>query len=449
VPHFEKLAYDQAMALPTYAEAYEATHDENFARIAKAIISYVNTTMLDPKTHTFYSHQDADAYAGDDGSYYTWSEDEVRHLLKGRDLKIALMHFGFDNDPARAPDGRIVLRDAMSSDDVAHQLRISTGDATASIARASKAMLATRQKRRAPQVDTVVLTDRNALMASAYIVAAEAFGNEQLKRIALDDLDFLYTKALAADGSFYHVFDRGRAGVSGLAADQVYMMNALLDAYQASGDRKYLDRAATLGALILEGFRDPATGILKNRSPATAGSVFSRTGPQAQVFFDDPTPAIQAAAAEAFRVLAALTSDPADATKADELLRPSTTRIGATAGPNNGELGLVLEERSAGETVVAIAGPQNDPRAADLWHRALAAYRPGKVVIRLTSGDKSSPLPEAMKAMHEAAAHRDTPLAFVCAGTACAPPVSDVPSLAKTIRNFGVTGGKDGKMAAR
>ena len=94
----------------------------SFARIAKTIAGYVNGTLLDANSHTFYSHQDADAFAGDDGSYYTWTEDEVRHLLKERDLQIALLHFGFTNDPGRAPDGRIVLRDAMSADDIAHRL---------------------------------------------------------------------------------------------------------------------------------------------------------------------------------------------------------------------------------------------------------------------------------------------------------------------------------------
>jgi hypothetical protein len=449
VPHFEKMAYDQAMALKTYAEAYEATHDEDFARVARSIVGYVNSTMLDPKSHTFYSHQDADSFAGDDGSYYTWTEDDVRHLLKGRDLKIALMHFGFEDDPGRAPDGRIVLRDAMTPADIGGKLHISTAEAAASIGRASKQMLSAREKRRAPQVDNTVLIDRNALMASAYITASEALGDEQLKRIALDDIEFLYANGRAADGSFYHVLDSGKPSVPGLAADQVYMMNALLDAYQASGDRKYLDRAASLGALVFEGFRDPATGMLKGRAPATPGTVLTQAAPLAQVFYDDPTPAIQAAAAEAFQTLAALTSDQGSAAKAEQLLHPAVSRVGAMAGPNNGELGLAFEERAAGEAVVAIAGADKDSRAAELWRVALAAYRPGKVVIRLASAERTAQLPEAMKAMYQAAAHRDAPLAFVCAGTACAPPASSDDGLTKTIRDFNVNRASSGNLVTR
>jgi uncharacterized protein len=449
VPHFEKMAYDQAMALKTYAQAYQATGDADFARIAKSIVNHIDGTLLDAKSHTFYSHQDADAFAGDDGSYYTWTEAEVRSLLKGRDLEVALAHFGFTSNPGRAPDGRIVLRDAATPDDLARQLHITAPEARASIERVSKTMLAAREKRRAPLIDTTALIDRNALMASAYLTAAASLGDERLKHSALENLDYLYGHARAADGSFYHVLDQGKPSVPGLAADQVYMMNALLDAYQSSGDRKYLDRAASLGALVFEGFRDPATGMLKSRAPATPGTVLTEASPLAQVFYDDPTPAIQAAAAEAFQTLAALTSDPSDLAKADQLLRPATTRIGSFAGPNNGALGLALEQRANGEAVVAIAGRDSDSRTADLWRVALATYRPGKVVIRVASGDQAAKLPETLKAMYAAAAQSDAPLAFVCAGTACATPSSTANALAKTIRGFAVNRPSTGNVAIR
>ena len=449
VPHFEKMAYDQAMALKTYAQAYEVTRDEDFARVAKSIIGYLDASMLDPKSHTFYSHQDADSFAGDDGSYYTWTEDEVRHLLKGRDLRIALMHFGFTDDPGRAPDGRIVLRDAMSAEDLASKLRIPVPEARAAIEDVSKTMLAAREKRRAPQVDTTVLIDRNALMLSAYLSASAALGNEHLKQVALDNLEYLYANARAADGSFYHVLDRGKASVPGLAADQVYMMNALLDAYQASGDGKYLDRASTLSAIIFEGFRDSSTGLLKSRAPATPGTVLTQAAPLAQVFYDDPTPAIQAAAAQAFQTRASLTSDESYAVKSEQLLHPALSRIGPFAGASNGALGLALEERVNGEAMVEIAGPDHDSRTAELWRAALATYRPGKVVIRIASKDKAAQLPETMKAMYEAAAQRDAPLAFMCAGTACAAPAGSADALSKTIRDFAVNRASAGNLATR
>ena len=131
------------------------------------------------------------------------------------------------------------------------------------------------------------------------------------------------------------------------------------------------------------------------------------------------------------------------------MLRPASSRIGAFAGSNNGELGLALEARADGEAVVVIAGPDNDSRTAQLLQIALATYRPGKVVIRVASGDKTAQLPEVMKAMYGAAAHRDAPLAFVCAGTACATPAASADALSKAIRDFAVNRTSAGNLATR
>jgi len=188
------------------------------------------------------------------------------------------------------------------------------------------------------------------------------------------------------------------------------------------------------------------------RSGLAVGTLLARTG--AEVYASDAgtSPAIQAAAAKNFQTLAALTSDPRYGTQAEQLIRPASSRIGAFAGPNNGTLGVALEERADGEAVVAIAGvDKNSQSAVALMRIALATYRPGKVVIRLgtAAGADSAPIPEAMKAMYETAAHRDALLAFVCAATACARPSASADALAKTIRNFGVNRASSGNLAIR
>ena len=67
----------------------------------------------------------------------------------------------------------------------------------------------------------------------------------------------------------------------------------------------------------------------------------------------------------------------------------------------------------------------------------------------IAAGAASAPIPEAMKAMYETAPHRDAPLAFVCAATACARPSASADALAKTIRNFGVNRASSGNLAIR
>jgi uncharacterized protein len=440
VPHFEKLGYDNAMGLRAYCDAYEASGDETFARVARSIAGYVNRELLDPKTHAFYSHQDADSFKGDDGSYYTWTVEEARRALPADQARVAILYFGMQDSPALAPDGRIVLRHAMDSAQIASTLKLSDGDVRAMIAQASATMLAAREHRRLPQVDRAVMTDRNALMADAYLTASAALGDQSLKRIALNDLDFILAHMRARDGSVYHVWSDGHAQVAGLVADQVYLLDALIDAYQFSGEEKYLAEARTLAAIIVKTFRAPGSGVLVNLSSADNGPVIAESAASAQVFYDMPMPSVQATMSIATAKLGLLTGDDSYAKMSDELLA-NAAMAKSMMSSAVATLGLALEYGKYGDAVVAVVGSQTDPRAAALLKTALASYRPGKSVTLIQSNrGVATGLPPAAQAMVAASAGEASPLAFVCAGTACATPVRSPEKLANVIKQFGVNG---------
>jgi uncharacterized protein len=436
VPHFEKLGYDNAMALHAYSDAYEASGDPDFARVAKLLVGYVNRDLLDPKTHAFYSHQDADSFKGDDGSYYTWTVAEVKHALPPDQARVAILFYGMETEPARSPDGRIVLRRAMSPDQLAARLKISVEVARAKIAKASDAMLAVRARRIAPPVDHAVMTDRNALMADAYLTASAALDDSSLQRTALDDLDFILAHMRAPDGSVFHVWSEGRAQVPGLASDQVYLLNALVDAYQSSADEKYLAEARNLAAIIVKNFREHGSNLLINRDTEDASTVIGQSSASAQAFFDMPTPSVQATMAIAAAKLALITGDDNYSKTANEMMASAPAMAGSMLSTVVATTGLALDYRANGQATVAIAGPAGDARAAALWRMALASYRPGKVVTRI--GSDRSAMPAAARAMFESSAAKNAPLAFVCAGTACSTPVATPAKLAQVIRKFGV-----------
>src|SRR5580700_2010910 len=294
VPHFEKLGYDNAMALHAYSDAFEASGEQDFARVAKSIVSYVNRELLDEKTHAFYSHQDADSFKGDDGSYYTWTVEEVKRALPADEARAAILFYGMQDAPALAPDGRIVLRRAMRPEQVAAKLKIPVQQVREKIVTVSDVMLAARDRRKVPPVDHAVMTDRNALMADAYLTASAALDDSSLQRAALADLDFIVANMRAPDGSFFHVLADGRAQVAGLVGDQVYLLNALVDAYQYSADEKYLSEARQLAAIIVKNFQAKGSKLLMNRDTEDASTVIAGASASGQVFLDLPTPSVQA-----------------------------------------------------------------------------------------------------------------------------------------------------------
>jgi uncharacterized protein len=446
VPHFEKMSYDQAMALTAYSEAYQLTRDPRLLAVIERTLSYVDGTLLDPRQQDFYAHQDADSFKGDDGSYYTWTIDEVKRALPADQARAAILFYGMDApSPPRAPDGRIVLAQALTPEQIAERLKISVADAKTIISKANRGLLAVRSRRRTPPVDEAVMTDRNALMASAFIAVSAATGDARYRETALAALDFILEHLRAPGGGFYHEWSMGRAAVPGIAADQVYLASALLDAFQATGDPKYLAQGRALGDLIFTKFRDPATGLVRNQSAEPKDNVLAMSASSAQVMYDSPMPSLQGQAAIVMRTLGEITSDVRYQKQAEAILAPAAALAGGGADSSLGTIGLALEGEADGAATIAIVGAPGDAKTAALLAVAFAAYRPAKIVVRVDpSRAKSGALPTAAQAMYAAAASHDTPLAFVCAGTACARPVSDPHALAHLVATFMIGGASRG-----
>src|SRR5208282_5209653 len=231
----------------------------------------------------------------------------------------------------------------------------------------------------------------------------------------------------------------GRGQVAGLAADQVYLLNAIIDACQFSANEKYLVEARRLAAIILKNFRADGSSLLVNRETEDQSTVIGQSQASGQVFYDMPTPSVQATMAIATAKLGLVTGDDSYSKAANELMASAPAKAGSILSNSVATVGLALEYRANGEASVAVVGPNTDAHATALWKTALASYRPGKVVMRITS-DRARAMPPAARAMLASSDSKGVPLAFVCAGTACATPIGTPAKLAAVIRRFGVEG---------
>jgi hypothetical protein len=117
-----------------------------------------------------------------------------------------------------------------------------------------------------PVLDTTVYTTVSAPMAATFLRAAEVLGDASLADQALRGLDFLLRECVTPEG-VAHYYD-GAPRLFTLARDRAALGSALLDAWEHTGDRRWLEAADTVTVPLVsrfwwaeqEGIADRAVG---------------------------------------------------------------------------------------------------------------------------------------------------------------------------------------------
>lgn len=121
-------------------------------------------------------------------------------------------------------------------------------------ANATYAHLPTRAARRdygAPACDPTVFTNWNAMAASALFKATSVLGETRHAEAALRTLEFLRQEMFDEQRGVYHYWD-GNYHLPGMLTDHAYLLRALIDAAQHSGDACYLRDARAVADLSIE-----------------------------------------------------------------------------------------------------------------------------------------------------------------------------------------------------
>ena len=122
--------------------------------------------------------------------------------------------------------------------------------------------LYSRATRQRPAVDTTVYTAWNARMVSAYLLAAQVLKQPYLDAIALKALDWLCKHMLTCDADvLYYAMRGGKAGLSGQLTARVWLMRALLDAYERHGTKKYVETASKIMEKTCQDLLDKESGL--------------------------------------------------------------------------------------------------------------------------------------------------------------------------------------------
>ncbi|MGE3537662.1 MAG: thioredoxin domain-containing protein [Candidatus Tectimicrobiota bacterium] len=257
VPHFEKMLYDNAQLLPLYAHAYQATHEETFARVARETLQYVTREMHN-ECGGFYSTQDADS-EGEEGKFFVWSKAEIDTAL-GDSSRLFCRYYDVTSE-GNWEHGKNILHLTVSEEQLAKISGHPLGEVKESLTTSRSILFARREKRVKPFRDEKILLSWNALMVSGIIQTAMILGETEHLQIARQTLDFIRQHMLR-DGRLLSVYKDGQAKLNAYLDDYAFLVEALLYAFEATGEQTDFALAQQVTASMLEEFWDEQEGGL-------------------------------------------------------------------------------------------------------------------------------------------------------------------------------------------
>jgi len=113
-----------------------------------------------------------------------------------------------------------------------------------------------RKKHGMPFIDKDIYTDLSSMMISTYCYAHKILNNEYYKDFAIKSIKFLLDKNYDEKFGMFHFYDRKRKFLPGMLADNVYFIQALIDVFEITKDKIYLNTAEKLNKFVINNFMD-------------------------------------------------------------------------------------------------------------------------------------------------------------------------------------------------
>ena len=198
VPHFEKMLYDNALLARAYVEAWQATGQERYGRVARETLDYVLRDMRHPEGG-FFSSEDADS-EGEEGRFYTWTPEELTAAIGAERAEVFAQAYGIT--AGGNFEGRSIAHLPRCVAETASQLGCSVDELERELESCRRLLLQKRSERVRPLRDEKILVGWNGLMIDALALAGAALGTE------------VYVQGAIHAAQYIDRFLRGRGGAS-------------------------------------------------------------------------------------------------------------------------------------------------------------------------------------------------------------------------------------------
>jgi hypothetical protein len=279
---------------------------------------------------------------------------------------------------------------------------------------------AERLKEQAPYVDKHIYTNWNAMMISAYLEASYILGDSEAKEFALKSINRLLSLNLKEGQGMYHFYD-GQPRLQNQLIDQAQTANALIHAYECTGERKFLNQAEEIIRFTSTRLRDPDQG----------GFFDTALDANAPGFLSRPVKPLDenSVTARALTRLYHLTGNSAYRELAEETLKCFAETY-LSFGFMSAEYALAVDAFLNEPTMIQIVGCKDRPETKGFLAEAARIYEPRKIIRILDPDTDAERIADGGFSAHE------SPTAYICVGTACSAPITEPREVASAIQKM-------------
>ena len=436
VPHFEKMLYDQAQLTSAYLDAFQITQDRQYADIARDILDYVARDMTSTDGG-FFSAEDADSLFEQgkpehgEGAFYVWTEKQIDSVL-GKDSDIFKFHYGVQphgnapegSDPQDEFRGTNILIERHTAAETAQRFKKSEDEVRQSLTHSREKLLSVRKKRPRPHLDDKVISAWNGLMISAFARATQVLDEPRYLKNATHAAEFVRTHLYDERTKLLYRNYRGsRSDIEGFADDYAFLIQGLIDLYEASFEIEWLKFA-----IELQGMQDHFFFDNEN------GGYFSTSGKDNNVVLrmkddnDSAEPAASSVAASNLLRLAQFRENK----QMDERARKTIDAFAQTVSHFASAMPQMLvafDYSLAKPRQIVIAGKIDNEQTKALLKEVHRHFLPNKVLILADGGEGQQFLGENNEAIRAMTPIDGKPAAYVCENFTCKAPVTGGPEL--------------------
>ncbi len=243
VPHFEKMLYDNALLIIAYLSAYSITNNDIYLDTAEKNAEYILKEMTS-EYGGFYSAQDADS-EGIEGKYYTFSLNEILDIL------------GEEKGKKFAEVFDITENGNFEGMNIPNLLK--SNDLYAEFQEEIKKLYSYRKNRFKLHLDDKILLSWNSMMIVALSMLYRVTRKDQYLSSAQKAQDFI-EKNLSDGSKLYTSFRDGKCSKHAFLDDYAFYVTALIELYNSTLDRNYLNRAEKFSEETVRLFMDNKSG---------------------------------------------------------------------------------------------------------------------------------------------------------------------------------------------